>query len=101
QVGLPRGVAGQAYGGVGLAHVGQVGIGVGVDGHGLDAEAPAGAEDAGGDLGAVGHQQSGDPSSHGRNTPNRSVPAYARFSITDRQMPRTVRVSRGSMTPSS
>ena len=37
----------------------------------------------------------------GRNTPNRSVPAYGLFSITDRQMPRIVRVSRGSITPSS
>ena len=38
---------------------------------------------------------------HILKTPKRSVPWIGAFSITDRQMPRTVRVSRGSITPSS
>ena len=45
QVGLGRRVAGQAYGDVGLADVRQLGVGVGVDRHRLDAERAAGAED--------------------------------------------------------
>ena len=38
---------------------------------------------------------------HILKTPKRSVPSIGAFSITDRQMPSTVRVSRGSITPSS
>ena len=83
---------------VGLGDERQAGVGVGVDGHRLDAEAAAGGEDAPGDLAAVGDQDSLD---HVRNTPNRSVPTIGWFAITDRQMASTVRVSRGSMTPSS
>ena len=75
-----------------------VDIGVGVDGHGLDAEASAGGEDTACDLATVGDQQSGD---HGRNTPNPSAPLIGAFSMTLRQIASTVRVSRGSMTPSS
>jgi hypothetical protein len=60
EVGVGRRVAREPDGGVGLAHVGEVGVGVGVDGHGLDAEPPAAAEDAAGDLGPVGHEESGD-----------------------------------------
>ena len=93
-----RGIAGEPDADVGLADVRQAGIGVGVHRHGLDAERAAGPEDARGDLGPVGDQK---PVDHGRNTPNRSVPVKALVAITDRQMPRTVRVSRGSMTPSS
>ncbi len=39
--------------------------------------------------------------SHILKTPKRSVPLIGAFSMTDRQMPSTVRVSRGSITPSS
>ena len=99
EVGLGRGVAGQRYGDVSLADVRQPGVRVGVDRDRRDAERAAGAEHPRRDLGAVGHHQSLDR--HGRNTPNRSVPAYGLFSITERQMARMVRVSRGSMTPSS
>ena len=60
QVGVGRRVARQAYGVVGLAHVGQLGVGVGVDRDGLDAERAAGAEDPARDLGPVGDEQSGD-----------------------------------------
>ena len=88
----------QPDGDVGLAHVRQSGVGVGVHGDGLDAEAAAGPEDAGRDLGPVGHENSLD---HVRNTPYPSAPRIGAFSMTDRQMASTVRVSRGSMTPSS
>ena len=61
QVGAQVGVGGcgarQPDGDVGLRHVRQPGVGVGVHRHGLDAERPAGAEDAGRDLGAVGDEQ--------------------------------------------
>ena len=56
-----------AYGGrpdehrlVGAAHVGRVAVGLRVDGDGADAEATAGAEDAAGDLAAVGDQDFGE-----------------------------------------
>ena len=38
---------------------------------------------------------------HVRNTPYPSAPRIGAFSMTDRQIASTVRVSRGSMTPSS
>ena len=43
-------------GGVGLAHVRRLGVGVAVDGDRADAEAPQGADDAAGDLAAVGDE---------------------------------------------
>jgi hypothetical protein len=42
---------------VGEAHVGRVAVGVGVDGHGGDAQFARRAQDAHGDLAAVGNQQ--------------------------------------------
>jgi hypothetical protein len=98
EVGVGGRVARQAYGVVCLRHERQAGVGVGVDGHGLDAQPAAGGEHAAGDLAAVGDQKSVD---HGRNTPNPSAPLIGAFSMTLRQIASTVRVSRGSMTPSS
>jgi len=89
---------GQPDGHVGLAHVRQSRVGVGVHGDGLDAEPSAGPEEARGDLGPVGDQNPGD---HVRNTPYPSAPRIGAFSTTERQMASTVLVSRGSMTPSS
>ena len=100
QVGVGGGVAGEPDGDVGLRDVRQPRVGVGVHGDRLDAEAAAGGEDPAGDLAAVGDEQSVDLG-HVRNTPKRSVPTTGLLAITDRQMPSTVRVSRGSMTPSS
>ena len=48
---------------VGEAHVLGVGVGLGMDGDGLDAELAAGAQDAQGDLAAVGNE---DLLEHGR-----------------------------------
>src|SRR3546814_6570478 len=98
QVGLRGAVAPQAYGGVCLLHERHLGVGVGVDDDGLDAEVAAGAQDAAGDLATVGDEQSRD---HSRNTPKFISPSMGWLLMTDRQMPRTVRVSRGSRTPSS
>ena len=56
QVALRRGRRADGHGLVGLAHVQGVGVGLGVDGDGGDAETPAGADDAAGDLAAVGDQ---------------------------------------------
>jgi hypothetical protein len=72
QVGPGRRASRQSHRLVGLADVRQVGVRIGVDRHGLDAEPPAGAEHPGRDLGPVGDQKTVD---HGRKTPNRSVPA--------------------------
>ena len=107
QVGVGRRGAGQPDGAVGLARVRRVGVGVGVDGDGADAEVAAGAEDPAGDLAAVGDQDSGDhrDRAHIRKTPKPASraarPAISRLAMADRQRPSTVRVSRGSMTPSS
>ena len=60
QVGVGRGVPGQAHGQVGLPDVGAVGVGVGVDGHRGHAHGPGRAHDASGDLAPVGHQQGAD-----------------------------------------
>ena len=60
EVGVGRGGARQPDGQVGLPDVGAVGVGVGVDGHAGDAHGPGGADDAPGDLAAVGDQQRAD-----------------------------------------
>ena len=56
QVGLRRGRRADQHLLVGLAHVQRVGVGLGIDRHRLDAEPLAGADDAAGDLAAVGDQ---------------------------------------------
>ena len=60
EVGVRRGVAGQGDGGVAQADVARTGVGVAVHGDRLDAQAPARADDAAGDLAAVGDQQTLD-----------------------------------------
>ena len=98
EIGVGGRVAREPYGEVGLAHERQSGVGVGVHGHGLDAEASAGGEDAAGDLAPVGDEESLD---HVRNTPYPWAPVQVVLPMTLRQIASTVRVSRGSMTPSS
>src|SRR5271165_340792 len=84
----------------------QVGIGVriGVDGDGGEAERVRGLYYPGRDLAAVGDQQLGDGCGHQhhiRKTPKPRRPATGPLCTADRARPRTVRVSRGSMMPSS
>ena len=84
---------------IGRLHVQRVGIRIGVHRDGGDAQASRGADDAAGDLAAVGDQQ-GAEHRHIRNTPNR-VGSIGAFSAADSARPSTRRVSIGSMTPSS
>ncbi len=98
QIGVGRRVAGQVHSGVGLGDVRRGGVRVGVDGDGRDAEVAAGAKDPAGDLAPVGHQHRRD---HRRNTPYWVVPLTGALWMADRHIPTTVRVSRGSITPSS
>ena len=91
----------QAYPRIGLGDVRRAGVGVGVDGDGADAETAAGGEDAAGDLAAVGDQNSCRHAAHIRKTPKFDVPSIGPLAMADRHIPNTVRVSRGSMTPSS
>ncbi len=56
QVGLRRGRRPDQHRLVGLANMQRVGIGLGIHGHGLDAQPLAGTDDAAGDLAAVGDQ---------------------------------------------
>jgi len=58
EVGVGRRGGADAHSGVGGADVGAVGVGVGVDGHGADAQPAAGADDATGDFAAVGDKDS-------------------------------------------
>ena len=79
QVGVGRRVARQADGGVGLADERRVGVGVAVHGDGRDAEPPAGADDAAGDLAAVGDEHAIDASGEciGQSHPEHAVAACA------------------------
>ncbi len=54
EVGVGRRGGAEAHSGVGGADVGAIGVGVGVDGHGAEAQLMTGADDAQGDLAAVG-----------------------------------------------
>ena len=56
EVALARGGRADADGLVGESHVQRFAVGLGVDGDGLDAELAAGADDAQGDLAAIGDQ---------------------------------------------
>ena len=91
----------QPYPRVGLRDVRRAGIGVGIDGDGADPIAAAGGEHPAGDLPAVGDKNSCDHSAHIRKTPKFDVPLIGPLAMADRHIPNTVRVSRGSMTPSS
>ena len=108
EVGLGRRGPGQAHGLVGLGDVGGVGVGVGEHGHAADAQRVGGADDAAGDLAPVGDEElAGSPASRprSRSHPEHAVAARAVDGVccamTERHMPSTVRVSRGSMMPSS
>src|SRR6516225_4951927 len=86
---------------VGLAHVARGGIRIGVDRHGADVHAPRGAEDAAGDLAAVGDQEALDHArAYMRKTP-KGCASYGALRVTASASDNTRRVSRGSMTPSS
>ncbi|CAM5226496.1 hypothetical protein SNARM312S_02144 [Streptomyces narbonensis] len=106
QVGLGGRRRTDPYRRVRLADVPGVGVRVAVDGHRADAELPQGADDADGDLAPVGHEDGVEHAVHLlralhiRKTPNWGSPRGA-LAQAVRARPRTCRVSRGSMTPSS
>ena len=56
EVGLVRGSRAEVHGDIGCQGVGGLGVGIGVHGDGADAQAPARADDAQGDLAAVGDE---------------------------------------------
>jgi hypothetical protein len=107
QIGVGRSAARQAHGGVGLRHEGRARIGVGVHRHRRQPQLAGSAEDPSGDLAPVGHQHRRDRRpgvsgvAHVRNTPNPVAPCTGAEWTADKARPSTVRVSRGSMTPSS
>ena len=100
--GLRRGRA-EAHRDIREAHVQCSSVGIAVDGHGTDAHGAQGADDAAGDLAAVGNQNGlegfhGGP--HIRKRP-KAVSGRGDRATTSRARPSTVRVSAGSITPSS
>ena len=114
--GRDREVALDPDGDVGEAHVRCLGVGVGEDGDRADPHAPQRLDHAAGDLAAVGdehgvkhgHLRGGQARcgvgwghrAHIRKTPKAGSPSGA-FAAADRARPSTVRVSFGSITPSS
>lgn len=114
---LRRQVAGglrQAHLRIGLGDVWHAGIGIGVDRNRAQAQPAAGGEDPPGDLAAVGHQNVADAHvivlfaqaliggvHYIRKTPKFDVPSTGPLAMADKHIPNTVRVSRGSITPSS
>ena len=91
----------QVHGQVGQGHVRRGRVRVGVHGHGPDAEPPQGPDHPAGDLAPVGHQHGAEHARpHIRKTPKAGSPSGA-LAAADRARPRTVRVSFGSITPSS
>ncbi len=91
----------QSHPGVRLGDVRRRRVGIGVNGDRADAELAAGVEHSASDLAAIGNQDFGDHQVHIRKTPKFDVPLIGPFAMADRHIPNTVRVSRGSITPSS
>ena len=56
EIGLGRRSRAEAKGGVGLGYMDASRIGIGIDGHGANAQAAAGADDAAGDLTSIGDE---------------------------------------------
>ena len=87
---------------VGKAHVQRVAVGLGVDGDGAQAQPARGADDAAGDFAAVGNQ---DALEHGRphilKMPKGVSPSSGRQVEAASASASTLRVSAGSITPSS
>ena len=89
---------------VGLAHERRVGVAVGVDGDRAQAHLAGGAHDAPRDLAAVGDEQAAEAGRrrhHIRQTPYPAAPLISLLWQAESDRPMTVRVSRGSMMPSS
>ena len=92
----------QPHAGVGVADVGRGGVRIGVDRDGAQTQPAAAGEHPAGDLTAVGYQNSIDSHQHHiRKTPKLDVPLIGPVAMADKHIPSTVRVSRGSITPSS
>ena len=99
QVGIAGGGGTQAIRGVRHRDMQAVRIGVRIDRDGADTHAVGGAHDPAGDLAAIGDQD-GAEHRHIRNRPNR-LGSMGALRAADRPRPRTMRVSAGSMMPSS
>ncbi len=91
----------QTYPRIRLGDMRRAGIRVGVHGDGADPETTARGEHPARDLAAVGDQHSCHHGAHIRKTPKFDVPLIGALAMADRHIPNTVRVSRGSITPSS
>src|SRR3984885_11210035 len=93
---------GQPDPGIGLGDMRRVGIRVGINRDGAQAQIAARREHPPGDLAAIGNQYSSDRHLHHiRKTPKFDVPLIGPLAMADKHIPNTVRVSRGSITPSS
>ncbi len=106
KVRLGRCDAGKSDRGIGIGDVRTVGIGVGEYRDGAQSRATARGEHPAGDLSPVGDEHGLDGRvvhclPHIRKTPKLSAPSIGAVAMADRHMPTTVRVSRGSMIPSS
>ena len=92
----------QRDGRVRVAHERRTGVSIRVDGHGGDAHVVGTADDAPGNLAAVGDEQPRNgPNGHIRHVPNSFVPWTLLLWHADSDIAMTSRVSRGSIMPSS
>ncbi len=108
EVALARGRRTQAPRLIGRAHMAGPGIGIRIHRHRAQPEAPRGAEDAAGDLAAVGDQQALDHADipslerpYIRSTPKRCGSSAGALRTAASDSASTRGVSCGSMTPSS
>ena len=90
-------------GAVGIVDEGRVDIALGIDRHGGYAELARRPDDAAGDLAPVGDEQPGNrlDGPYIRHVPNSLVPSTRLLQQADSDMAMTMRVSRGSIMPSS
>ena len=100
QVALRRGRRPEPDRDVGRAHVRRVHVGVGVHRDRADPQGAQRADHPERDLPAVGDEHSGEHSRHIRKTPKAGSPSGA-LAAAESASPSTVRVSAGSITPSS
>ncbi len=103
QVGVAQGRPGQQHGGLALADVRAPRVVGRVDGDGLASGVVRAPDDPSRDFTPVGHEQASDRSRRHqcRTTPKTAVPRTGAECVAVSAMASTVRVSRGSMMPSS
>ncbi len=101
EIGLGAGTSPEGDRRIRLAHERRIRVRIGVHGNGADPQLVCRADDAPGYLAAIGDEDPRDRPAHIRHVPNSLVPSTRLLKQADSAMATTVRVSRGSIMPSS